>query len=265
MKTIKISLVLLATICMLASCDFTDKSAFKFTSLEDSLVVVCPQTQDSCFEMKLKVEFPTKGADTTALKNVQRTLVTDLFTEKYVDVPAESLLGAYIAACHEEYNLVQTDIKGSPILYHYQEHLTAVPLYESDKLLSYEATRYLFTGGAHGLETTMCWVFDVTTGNQLTEDDIFVENYSDSLVTILTQLLEADAAKRGLKLKDFWLQQLIPNGNFAITEDGLFYQFNPYDIAPYAVGSTRLLVSKEVALPLLKKGTAVYELFTPKQ
>lgn len=165
MKTIKISLVLLATICMLASCDFTDKSAFKFTSLEDSLVVVCPQTQDSCFEMKLKVEFPTKGADTTALKNVQRTLVTDLFTEKYVDVPAESLLGAYIAACHEEYNLVQTDIKGSPILYHYQEHLTAVPLYESDKLLSYEATRYLFTGGAHGLETTMCWVFDVTTGS----------------------------------------------------------------------------------------------------
>ena len=83
-------------------------------------------------------------------------------------------------------------------------------------------------------------------------------------MVILTQLLEADAAKRGLKLNDFWLQQRIPNGNFAITEDGIFYQFNPYDIAPYAVGSTRLLVSKEVALPLLKKGTAVYELFTQK-
>ncbi|MDD3491325.1 MAG: DUF3298 domain-containing protein [Paludibacter sp.] len=264
MKTIKILLVLLATICLLASCDFIDKSAFKFTSLEDSLVVACPQTQDTCFEMQLKMEFPTKGVDTTALKNVQRTLITDLFTEKYTDVASENLLGTYIAACHEEYNLVETDIKGSPVLYHYQEHLTAVPLYESDKLLSYEATRYLFTGGAHGLETTMCWVFDVATGNQLTEDDIFVENYSDSLVSILTRLLEADAAQRSLTLNDFWLKQLIPNGNFAIVEDGLYYQFNPYDIAPYAVGSTRLFIAKEELLPLLKKGTSVYELFTQK-
>lgn len=264
MKTIKILLVTLATVCLLVSCDFTDKSAFKFTSLEDSLVVACPQTQDSCFEMKLKVEFPVKGADTTALKNVQRTLITDLFTEKYINFPAENLLGAYITACHEEYNLVETDIQGSPVLYHYQEYLTAVPLYESDKLLSYEATRYLFTGGAHGLETTMCWVFDVTTGNQLTEDDIFVENYSDSLVSILTRLLEADAAKRGLTLQDFWLQQLLPNGNFAVAEDGLYYQFNPYDIAPYAVGGTRLFITKDDLLPLLKKGTSVYELFKQK-
>ena len=169
-----------------------------------------------------------------------------------------------IAACNEEYNLVQTDIKGSPVLYHYQEFLTAVPLYESDKLLSYEATRYLFTGGAHGLETTMCWVFDVTTGNQLTEDDIFVENYSDSLVALLTRLLEADAAKRNLTLNDFWLRQLVPNGNFAIVEDGVYYQFNPYDIAPYAVGGTRLFIAKDDLLPLLKKGTSVYELFKQK-
>jgi len=262
MKTIKISMAVLATICFLASCDRTSESIFKFSVLEDSLIVACPNSQERCFDMNLKMEFPVKGPDTIALKNIQRTLVTDLFTDKYTDVLSQNLLGEYLTACYAEYNLIETDIKGSPVLYHYQEQLTAVPLYDSDKLLTYEATRYLFTGGAHGLETTICWVFDATTGNQLTEDDIFVDNYSESLVTILTQLLQADAAKRGLELKDFWLPQLIPNGNFAITEAGVFYQFNPYDIAPYAFGSTRLFIAKEAVLPLLKVGTPVYELFS---
>ena len=245
---------------MLTSCDFIERTAFTFTSLEDSLMVACPQGDALCFEMKLKVEFPTKGSDATALKNVQRTLTTDLFTEKYIDVSSESLLPTYSASCYEDYNLVETDIKGSPVLYQYQEFLTAVPLYESDDLLSYEATRYVFTGGSHGLETTMCWVFDVTTGHQLTEDDIFIDNYSDELIALLTRLLEADAAKRNLTLKDFWLQQLTPNGNFSVTEDGIFYHFNPYDIAPYSVGSTRLFIAKNELLPLLKKETPVYEL-----
>ena len=262
MKKVKISIAILSTICFLASCDRTQQSELTFKTFEDSLVVACSNSPEACFEMSLKVEFPVKGADTTVLKNVQRTLMTDLFTEKYTDVLPENLLDAYITACYQEYNLTQIDIEGIPVLYHYQELLTAVPLYSSDKLLTYEASRYMFSGGAHGLGTTMCWVFDLSTGNQLTESDIFIENYNDSLIAILTQLLEADAAKRNLTLEDFWLPQLIPNGNFAVTEDGVFYQFNPYDIAPYAFGSTRLLIPKKSVLPLLKKGTPVYELLS---
>lgn len=262
MRKIKISIAIFSTICLLASCDSVQESELTFETFEDSLIVACPNSPLPCFEMNLKVEFPVKGADTTVLKNVQRTLATDLFTEKYTTILPENLLGAYLSACYEEYNLIKRDILGSPVLYHYQEMLTAVPLYSSDKLLTYEATRYLFSGGAHGLETTMCWVFDLATGNQLTEADIFIETYSESLVPLLTQLLEADAAKRNLQLSDFWLPQLVSNGNFAITEDGVFYHFNPYDIAPYVFGSTRLFIPKETLLPLLKKGTLVYELFS---
>jgi hypothetical protein len=36
------------------------------------------------------------------------------------------------------------------------------------------------------------------------------------------------------------VENIVPNGNFYITHESINYVFNPYDIAPYAVGQTEI-------------------------
>ncbi len=188
-------------------------------------------------------------------------MVTDLLTDKFVGVAPDQLVNSYLEACYSDYKILTNDFNDSPVTVNYTEKLNAVPLYVSDKLLTYEATRYLYQGGAHGLETTFCWVFDLASGQQITEADIFVPNYEEPLTQLLIAALNAHAAKIGVPITEYWVAQVAPNGNFAITEEGIIYQYNPYDIAPYVQGSTRLLLPKQTLLPLLKEHTSVYELY----
>ena len=41
---------------------------------------------------------------------------------------------------------------------------------------------------------------------------------------------------------DFWVYAIKPNGNFYITDESINYVFNPYEIAPYSLGQTEVII-----------------------
>jgi hypothetical protein len=47
-------------------------------------------------------------------------------------------------------------------------------------------------------------------------------------------------------------QELPLGENFALTSKGLEIQYNPYEVAPYALGATSVSVPREAVAPLVK-------------
>jgi hypothetical protein len=47
-------------------------------------------------------------------------------------------------------------------------------------------------------------------------------------------------------------QELPIGENFALSDKGLEIQYNPYEVAPYALGETRVKLPKEAIAPLVK-------------
>ena len=91
---------------------------------------------------------------------------------------------------------------------------------------------------------------------ELTEDDLFREGWEETLGGMLEdQALEdyaeeADAA--GVEMDDFFFSAPYPNGNFSVGKEGITWYFNPYDIAPYALGVIDVTLSWDQLKPLLK-------------
>ena len=81
-------------------------------------------------------------------------------------------------------------------------------------------------------------VFDIKTGEQLTEEDIFGQGFERKVGKLLDEKAKALRAEGLLpEENEFYNDWYIePNGNFALTDSSIIYTFNPYEIAPYCYG-----------------------------
>jgi hypothetical protein len=64
-----------------------------------------------------------------------------------------------------------------------------------------------------------------------------------------------------LNVFNFYEDQIVPNNNFYITPEGIVYVYNPYDIAPYSMGQTSVLLTFEKLKPILKKNNPIEYLY----
>lgn len=101
------------------------------------------------------------------------------------------------------------------------------------KLITYSSASDSYTGGAHGSNYVAYLVFDLTTGELVTESDLFREGFeADIAEPLYDKILE------GLD-EELWeaiYEAPMPNGNFSVSEEGLTWLFNTYEIGPYVLG-----------------------------
>ena len=55
------------------------------------------------------------------------------------------------------------------------------------KMTGYKVTDYSYTGGAHGMNSETCLVFNMKTGDRVSLDDIFRDDSRDILTSLLTR------------------------------------------------------------------------------
>ena len=108
-----------------------------------------------------------------------------------------------------------------------------------------------YTGGAHGMNALVCNVFDLTTGETVSEADLFAEGWQDGVSALLKTALDAFLAAQE-EGEDLVFGAPAPNGNFSVSEEGVTWTYNPYEIAPYAMGSVELSVRWPDLKPYLK-------------
>lgn len=91
---------------------------------------------------------------------------------------------------------------------------------------------YMYTGGAHGITTTLAKTFNLKTGAQYSLADLFDK---DNYVQELNVIIRKEIINRG-KQNVYHFNGLQNDQQFFVTKEGLFILFQQYEIAPYSEG-----------------------------
>ncbi|MEG1292819.1 MAG: RsiV family protein [Clostridium sp.] len=122
--------------------------------------------------------------------------------------------------------------------------------YLDDRYCCIEVDGYEYTGGAHGTPTHTYFVFDRKTGTRLGLADLINTSESD-LKTIVSGAFRALAEKSRFSFDDpETLEKTVAEGinynsTFYITDRGIVFYYQPYEIAAYAVGFPEVVIPYE--------------------
>ncbi len=130
--------------------------------------------------------------------------------------------------------------------------------YISDKTVSLKFDVNTDTGGAHGNFTTITFNYDKNLNQVLTTKDIFADqvNYLNGLSNLIKPRLKAELEKAQFQ-DNTWLEEGAgPKEDnykqFIFTPEGVTFFFDPYQVAPYAVGAQEITLSYQELSSLLR-------------
>lgn len=143
----------------------------------------------------------------------------------------------------------------------------AMPWYmEANAIVQRQTEKYVilhtntnwFMGGNHPISMEYFYVYNRNNFKRILLDDLFKEGYDQKLLSIAEAIFrKQENLKSADKLSEeagyfFENQRFILNDNFTLTEKGLKFLFNVYEIKPYASGITELEIPYEKLKEILR-------------
>lgn len=156
---------------------------------------------------------------------------------------------------HSQY-LNEKGINHSAAWLNYSYHIEGNIIDSKKGTICCEANIITYQGGAHGIENKVYINVDSINCNPYSLTEVFSEegytNLSERLTAVLARqlgvtTLEEINEKGYLTDIDMW-----PTQNFHITDDSIYFHYCPYEIAPYALGSTTIAVGLDELKDLMK-------------
>ncbi len=152
-----------------------------------------------------------------------------------------------------------TDPAEGGLFLNYEQQLSTQILDNTPDVLALAVFRYVYSGGAHGMESTELVSFDARTGRRFTYRDVFFPTAKAGLEAALTAAVRRkfgiDPAS-ALNDSDALLQvdKLPVTQNVALTSGGVYFLYHPYEIAAYAAGEIGLFLPFRELRGLLRPG-----------
>lgn len=266
------SLFLGAIILLIASCQPGKENKEEIIQTKQYAMEVAdclmPGVDDS-LRLTVDIDFldDTSEIPDTVLTKIQQRLIAKSFGEpymKYADMDTiiekfhDDVLREYRLDYVPLYEQMKDGESEEVSINLNNEHMLMVyPMTLQGNVLSYVVERYLYLGGAHGINNRLLLNFDITTGKTLEEKDIFTDDFfskiHDMLVLNLVRQRDDMSLIEDVQNSDYEIDAIKPNGNFYFAPDGLIYIYNPYEIGPYYLGETNILVPTEEIKPFLKE------------
>lgn len=201
-------------------------------------------------DVEIKFTYPIKFGNQEDLESLQKIFIGTFFNDlQYDSLTPQEAVDSYLKNYSEEYKSLSNNYYSdkqrlpdgdTPVWYWYQLINTNKILFRNDSLLSYAVEYYDYTGGAHGSYRIMYFNIDLVNIVTISEEDIFVPNYQKILTDkLLTQLMKkhgVSSADSLLTIGFFNIDDILPNNNFWMNNEGIHYAFNQYEIAPYSMG-----------------------------
>ncbi len=195
------------------------------------------------FTMEMNIEWPEGGASSTALKEMQKGITDLLFGNELETIDIEYAMKAYNSRSVDFYrqdNLEYLeDIEEEwSFMMDWSESINGSFLDPYKGMVSYLKYAYGYSGGAHGMDVLTCRTFDLKTGEQIFEEDLFKRGYEDRL----TEALRANLLSSYEDHDMFFETDITPSDEFYLTSEGITYIYQRYEIGPYAIGIIDVLV-----------------------
>lgn len=134
--------------------------------------------------------------------------------------------------------------------------------FTKDNFICIKYDEYSFTGGAHPNGFLYFENYDIRTGRKINYEDIFVKDYRNKLNSVVEKYFRK---VRKLKAKqnlmdggfEFENSKFDINDNFSFTKNSLIIYYNSYEIAPYVLGPTEVLVPLKEIKHLIQKDCVI--------
>ena len=259
-KTATLSLSAALILAGCASMPTPGQLTFDTLSVEKR-VLLTADTNSPAYDMKLNVKYVKEGSEDVR-KVVNDAITAKLFNTHNVDIQmaVDSFIkektNSYINDMLPLYKEDMRSIDKRPIY----EHEVSIKTNTKDGMegiVTYFIDMYTFEGGAHGYNQLLTLNFDKSTGKTVTLDVVLVPGYKVKLNALLQKaLMEKADCKDINELHDkgyLFSMEMYPSNNFVLAQDGITFIYNPYEIAPYALGRIELTVSNADLEQLRKK------------
>ncbi len=254
-------IALLIAGCWLASCSNTGQPLrnlqFEEITLSKSEHLFADESKPAC---NLSIDFAfVNNANTIGAKDsINAYLLSALFGKKYQQLSPQEAMEGYAKEYVTNYRadlepMIQKDIDNHidkdqlTAWYSYEQELKGSIETYKGMLLSYRTYKNEYSGGPHGMYTTEFTNLNLSSLQPILLDELFVEDYQETLTELLWYQLALD---NGVETRDELEEmgyattgELAPTENFYISEDGITFYYNVYEIAPYSMGPTQITLS----------------------
>ncbi len=228
------------------------------TRAQDSLIIetftVEDQTgdcgiskSDNCAHIKLeyfKVEIPSnKQAQKKINLFMKNRMLASVVGEENSE-NVDQLIKEYL----DEYKKFKREFPDS--WQQWEVERTAEIVFQDENILAADIHEYSFLGGAHPNSYLNFYNFNLSTGELIKLSDLFIDGYETELNKVAESIFRkekgisrnVDMSKSGYWFKD---NKFSVNNNFLLNDEGILFYYNSYEIAPYAVGPTRIFIPYE--------------------
>jgi hypothetical protein len=221
----------------------------------DKIFGNCDSVKTGCATVSL--EYPEiKHAFNDAIRDSLTKFIQDMLLDNYFHEQRTKSLDEMTELYFEDYKNTQTDFIGYNFPWEIKNTISVN--YNAQSILSFQSEFYHFTGGAHGMTGVYFANFNSQTGKKLELTDLLIPGYENELNKVAEKIFRK---VRELKSEDnfeeagFWFERnkFALNENFGIKTDGLVFFFNSYEIAPYAMGPTEILIPYKEIKNLVKQ------------
>ena len=138
----------------------------------------------------------------------------------------------------------------------YASQTATYVLYQQGNLLGLGVLRYDYSGGAHGNYGTAVASYDLRTGRRLRYADIFRPAAARQLPALLARAVRPLVGLRPDEPLDkaLLVNKLPVTHNVLLTEGGVVFLYQPYEIGPYSQGEIQVFLPLAALRALLRPG-----------
>ncbi|MCO6487155.1 MAG: DUF3298 domain-containing protein [Phaeodactylibacter sp.] len=216
----------------------------------------CEQDSNRCARVSAVYPLAVAGPEEAA-RSINDSLLAyvkvslAVFSPSPEDIPQS--LDAIADDFLEEYEAVMSEAgeqEGS-----WSVELEGSVLYQSGRLAAVRLGTFSYAGGAHPNSFEYLLNFDARTGKVLRLPDLVRDT---ARLKELAELAFRQARELGpdenlSEAGFFWEGPFALPENYAMTEEGLYFVYNPYEVAAYAMGPTEFTLSREELAGILNE------------
>lgn len=219
------------------------KEELKTKNIEFSEVAPLQEGTPYDFTMEMQIEWPEDGTSRKALKEMQKGITDLLFGSELETTDIEYAMKAYNNRSVDFYRQDNEDYLEDVeeewgFMMNWSESIDGNFLEPYDGMASYLKYSYGYSGGAHGMDALTCRTFDLKTGREIFEEDLFKPGYEDRLTESLRTNLLSSIEDQNMLFET----EITPSDNFYLTSEGITYIYQRYEIGPYAIGIIKVTV-----------------------
>jgi hypothetical protein len=254
--------VTLVSSCKKQNTDKERPVTFKAIQLKESHRLGGSQT-NPLLNIELNLQYPTAFSDDRILNKIRRSILQDFLQDQAdtTDNPETALQ----ACVRKKINLYESskdylpdedeadsDEGVSKREDSWWDKTSLLIRYNDHGLLSYTVHSDQYTGGAHGGNSFRNSVIDLKNGEKVREEDLFTEESLPLINQIILKKLEmknkVQSPEELEQIGYFDVSEVGQYKNFYLTEKGITYTFNAYEIGSYDLGTIEVeLTFKDIA------------------